>query len=150
MRNIPIVLLLTLIISLPSCKYFKKGEKIRTMAFMKAQADSMRTADSLERVQNMLLDQRADSARKADEARLALEANRKYNIIVGSFVTPEYAKLFADGYKKEGYDPKIIQKEGSKFQLVALEAFDSFRKAVQRLEQVQDTMQFEAWLYVKK
>ncbi len=115
-----------------------------------AQADSMRTADSLERVQNLLMDQRADSARKAEEARLALEANHKYNIIVGSFVTPEYAKHFADGYKNEGYDAKIIQMEGSKFQLVAVESFDSFRKAAKRLAQFQDTVQFEAWMYVKK
>ena len=33
-----------------------------------------------------------DSIRKADEERLAMESKYKYNIIVGSFITPEYAK----------------------------------------------------------
>jgi hypothetical protein len=120
------------------------------MALMKAQADSMRVADSLVKVRNILKDLRADSARKADEVRLAMEANHKFNIIVGSFVTPEYAKLYAEGLRKEGYDPKIIQDVGSKFQLVSAESFDSFRKAAKRLEQFQDTVQIEAWMYVKK
>jgi len=150
MRHLFVVLFLGLFFLLPSCKYFKKGEKARTLAIMKAQADSIRLADSLDTVQNLLLEQLADSARKAEEARLALEANHKYNIIVGSFLTPEYAQLYADGYRKDGYDPKIIQMDGSKFQLVAAESFDSFRKAVDRLSQFQDTVQFEAWLYVKK
>jgi hypothetical protein len=150
MRHLSMFLLIGILLALPSCKYFKKGEKSRTMAFMKAQADSIRVADSLQSVQNILMDQRADSARKADEARLALEAKHKYNIIVGSFVSSEYAKLYAEGYRKEGYDPKIIQMEGSKFQLVSAESFDSFRKAAKRLDQFQDTVQIEAWLYVKK
>jgi hypothetical protein len=150
MRPLYIILLLGFLYVLPSCKYFKKGEKVRTMEFMKAQADSMKLADSLEQLQNRLMDQRADSARKAEEERLALASSHKYNIIVGSFLTPEYAKLYADEYRKEGYDPKIIQMEGSKFQLVSAEAFDSFRKAVTRLEQFQDTVQTEAWMYVKK
>lgn len=150
MRHLPIILLLGIMIALPSCKYFKKGEKIRAAALLKAQADSMRVADSLQKVQNLLMEQRADSARKADETRLALVANHKFNIIVGSFMSPEYAKNYADGYKKEGYDPKIIRMEGSKFQLVSVESFDSFTTAAKRLGQFQDTVQFEAWLYVKK
>lgn len=150
MRYLSVILFVGFLFVLPSCKYFKKGEKVRTMAFMKAQADSMNLADSLKRVQNLIMDQKADLARKAEEEKLAMEASRKYNIIVGSFLTPDYAKFYADGYRKEGYDPKIIQKEGSKFQLVVVEAFDSFRKAVDRLSQFQDTVQVEAWMYVKK
>jgi hypothetical protein len=55
-----------------------------------------------------------------------------------------------ENYRKHGYDPKIIKMEGSKFELVSVEAFDSFTKAVSRLKQVQDTVQFEAWMYIKK
>jgi hypothetical protein len=150
MRYLSIILFLGFLFFLPSCKYFKKGEKVKTTAFMQAQADSIRHVDSLRQVENRLMGQRADSARKAEEERLALTASHKYNIIVGSFLTPEYAKLYADEYRKEGFDPKIIQMEGSKFQLVSAEAFDSFRKAVTRLEQFQDTVQTEAWMYVKK
>jgi len=157
MRHLLVLLLIGLLITLPSCKYFKAGglfgKKARTLAFLKAQQDSIRVADSLQKVKDHLMaieNAKLDSLRKADEARLALEAKLKYNIIVGSFITPEYAKGLTEEYRKQGYDPKIIKMEGSRFELVSVEAYDNFRKAVSRLIQFQDTVQFEAWMYVKQ
>ena len=74
----------------------------------------------------------------------------KYNIIVGSFITSEYAKMLSEEYRKQGYDPQIIQMQGSRFELVSIEGHDSFRNAVARLSQFRDTVQLESWLYVKK
>jgi len=156
MRHLLFVLVLGLLIILPSCKYFKGGflfgKKAKTL-IMKAREDSVRVADSLQKVRDLLLkaDQvRVDSVRMAEEQRLALESKFKYNIIVGSFITPEYAKGLTEEYRKQGYDPKIIKMEGSRFELVSVEAYDNFRKAVSRLIQFQDTVQFEAWMYVKQ
>ena len=120
---------------------------------MKAQEDSVRVADSIRKVQDNLMaieNAKLDSIRKADEERLAMGTKYKYNIIVGSFITPEYSKSLAEDFRKQGYDPKIIKKEGSRFELVSVEAYDSFRKAVARLRAFQDTVQFESWMYVKK
>jgi hypothetical protein len=156
MRQLSAIFLIGLLIILPSCKYFKGGlfgKKARTMAIMKAQEDSVRVADSLKKVQDRLLAielARIDSVKKADEVRLAWESNHKYNIIVGSFITPEYAKSLTESYRKQGYDPKILKMSGSRFELVSIEAHDSFRKAVSRLKEFQDTVQFEAWMYIKK
>jgi hypothetical protein len=156
MRHLPAILLILLLIALPSCKYFKGGlfgKKARTMAMLKAQEDSIRVADSLQKVKANLKafeDARIDSLKRADEERLALESKFKYNIIVGSFITPEYAKGLSQDYRNQGYDPKIIKMEGSRFELVSIEAHNSFRKAITRLKQFQDTVQFESWLYVKK
>ena len=51
---------------------------------------------------------------------------------------------------KQGYDAKILKKEGSRFELVSAEGHDSFRKAVARLKEFQDTIQIDAWMYIKK
>jgi hypothetical protein len=157
MKCLTIVLLLALLIVLPSCKYFKGGglfgKKARAMAIEKAQNDSIRAIDSLQKVKDQLMEienARLDSARKVDEERLALESKHKYNIIVGSFITPIYAKMLSEKYRKEGYDPSIIKMEGSRFELVSVEGLDSFKKAVARLSQFQDTVQIESWLFVKK
>jgi hypothetical protein len=150
MRHLSAFLLIVILIGMPSCKYFKKDNKAKTMAIMKAQADSIRVADSLKKIQDQIMNARLDSARKADEERLAFDAAHKYNIIVGSFLTPEYAKGLSEEYRSKGYEPKILKKEGSKFEFVSIEAFDSFKKAFAKLKQYQDTVQFEAWLYVKK
>ena len=154
MRHLFALLLIGLLIVLPSCKYFKGGlfgKKARTTAMMKAQMDSVRVADSILKVQENLMaieNARLDSIRIAEEERLAHES--KYNIIVGSFITPEYAKGLRDDYLKQGYDPKIIKMEGSQFELVSVEAYDSFTKAVARLKQFQDTVQFESWMYIRQ
>jgi cell division protein FtsN len=157
MRHLSVILLIGLLIILPSCKYFKGGglfgKKARTMAILKAQEDSIRIADSLQKVKDHLMvieNAKLDSARKADEVRLTMESRYKYNIIVGSFITPEYAEGLKEVYRKNGYDPKIIKMEGGKFELVSVEAFDNFRKALSQLKQIQDTVQLEAWMYIKK
>jgi hypothetical protein len=155
MRHLLIILVIALLIALPSCKYFKAGglfgKKARTMAILKAQEDSIRVADSLQKIKERLManeNAKLDSIRNAEEERLAMES--KYNIIVGSFLTPDYAKGLAEEYRKQGYDPKIIKMEGGRFDLVSIEAYDNLRKAVSRLKQFQDTVQFESWMYVKK
>ena len=156
MRHLFFVLVFGLLIILPSCKYFKGGllfgNKAKTM-IMKARVDSVRVADSLQKVRDFLLkaDQaRVDSMRMAEEQRLSLGSKFKYNIIVGSFITPEYAKLLTEEYRKQGYDPKILNIDGSRFELVAIEAYDSFTKATSRLEKFKDTVQLDSWLYIKK
>lgn len=156
MRHLSVILLIGLLVVLPSCKYFKGGlfgRKARIAAAMKAQEDSMRVANTLQQAKEHLQEienAKLDSVRKADEERLAFESRHKYNIIVGSFITPEYAKSYSDEYRKQGYDPKIIKAEGSKFEFVSVEAHDNFRKAVSRLKQFQDTVQIESWMYIKK
>jgi hypothetical protein len=151
MKLISSILLVVLLVSMPSCKYFKGGRKTREFALLKAQADSMRYADSIQKVLDLRLEAQLDSARRAEEARLVLESqHKKYNIIVGGFLTPEYARILMEEYKKEGFYPEILKMEGGRFELVAIEAFDSFNKAVKRLEQYQDTVQFESWLYIRK
>jgi DNA polymerase III epsilon subunit-like protein len=157
MRYLSAVLLSGMLIFLPSCKYFKGGglfgRKARALAIEKALIDSVRVLDSLQKVKDKLTEienARLDSLKRADEERLAFESKHKYNIIVGSFITPEYAKMMNEAYRKQGYDPSIIKMENSRFELVSVEGHDSFRNAVARLSQFRDTVQLESWLYVKK
>jgi hypothetical protein len=157
MRHLLFVLVIGLFIILPSCKYLKGGllfgKKAKTMAIIKAKTDSIRVADSLQKVKDLLYkaeQARVDSMRMAEEALLALQSKHKYYIIVGSFITPEYAKVFTDDYRKRGYEPKILQMDGSRFELVAVEAYDSFTMAVSQLEKFKDTVQLDSWLYIKK
>jgi len=44
------------------------------------------------------------------------------------------------GVPQTGYDAKIIKMEGSRFELVTAESHDNFRRAVNRLNQFQDTV----------
>lgn len=157
MKHSSLVILIVLIILFPSCKFLKEkgiiGKKERTLAKMMAVQDSIRVADSIRQVHEKLMaieNAKLDSLQRAEEEKLALEAKLKYNIIVGSFLTPEYSKVLSEEYRKQGYDPQIIKVDDSKFEFVAAEAHKSFKTAVARLREFQDTVHIDTWLYIKK
>lgn len=157
LKHLLVMILSGLLISLPSCKYFKGGtlfgKKSRNTTVMNAREDSIRLADSLQRVKDISQDignAKLDSLKRIEAEHEASEANHKYNIIVGCFITPKYAAGLTEQYRKQGYDARIIKAEGSRFEFVSIEALDNFRKAVSLLKQFRDTLQMESWLYVKR
>ncbi len=157
MRHLSAVFLVALLIVLPSCKYFKGkklfGKKVDTMMVWYARQDSIRVVDSIADAQALLLAEesaRADSVRRAMEEGQPMESIYKYNIIVGSFYTPEYAKSLAADYRQKGYNISILKMDGSRFELVCAEAYDDFPRAMSRLIYFQDNIENDAWLYIKK
>lgn len=155
MKYLSLLVLIAFLTILPSCKFFREkslfNKKAKTLAILKAQQDSLRVSDSIKKVQEHLLileNAKLDSIQKADQERLAMQS--RYNIIVGSFITPEYARSYADEYRNLGYDAIIIKKENSRFELVSAESHESLRKALTRLDQFRDTVQINSWIYIRK
>ena len=66
------------------------------------------------------------------------------------FITPEYARQWVDEYRSRGYDAKIIQKENSRFSLVSAESHESVRRAIARVNQFQDTVEMDSWIYTRR
>lgn len=154
MRYLSAILLIVLLAVAPSCKFLKSkgifGKKDNTLEALRAQQDSIRVADSLRKAQEAILaleNAKQDSIRMEEEAKQADAKKSKYNIIVGSFITPEYAKSFADEFINQGYDTKILKMEGSNFELVSAESHQSISKAISRLKEFHDTVSFDAWIY---
>ena len=144
-------MLLILVVVSSSCR--KGGlfgrKKADTTAVWLARQDSIRVVDSIRRAQEELLAiemARQDSIRRAEEEMLA----NKYNIIVGSFITPEYARKLAEEYKSKGFNVRILQMPGGRFELVSAESFDKFRPAIEKLKDYQENTVSDAWLYIVK
>ena len=157
MRQLAAFVFIILLVIFPSCKFLRDkgfiGRKADTMAVWRARHDSLRVADSIRKVQDRLLaieKAKLDSVTKVNRDRMELESRYRYNIILGSFITPEYARRFSADLSKKGYKTRIISLEGTKFEMVSAEAHDSFRKAVNRLKQFQDSTSHDAWLYTGK
>jgi hypothetical protein len=111
----------------------------------------LRVVDSLMKVQARLQaieSARLDSIRKTDQERADFENKFRFNIILGSFITPDYARKFSAELTGKGYKTRIIKLEGTKFEMVSAEAHQSFRTATERLKQYRDTVTNDAWLYM--
>ena len=156
MRHLITILFLLFLVLFPSCKNIRErglfGKKAKTLEMLRAEQTRIRVADSLKRIENRLKaieEARLDSLRMAaEEEQAAFEAINKFNIVVGSFITPEYAQAWAEEYRKQGYDTRIIKMTGSRFELVVAESYDRFSKAVERLNEFQTTVDIDSWLYV--
>jgi len=156
-RFITIIFLLVLIL-FPSCKNIRErglfGKKARTLEMLRAEQQRVRVADSLKRIENRLKameEARLDSLRMAAEAeKAAFEAIDKFNIVVGSFITPEFAQAWSEEYRKQGYNTRIIRMTDSRFELVVAESYNQFSKAVERLNIFQTTVDVDTWLYVHR
>jgi hypothetical protein len=149
--------IIMIIVLLPSCKWLKEmgflGKKNDTMVVWQLKQKNLRVADSLKNIQDKLMaieNAKRDSAMKADQAKQEWETKYRYNIILGSFITPEYARSFSADLSQKGYKTRIIPLEGTKFEMVSAEAHDNFSAALSRLKEFQDTVSPDAWIYIYK
>ena len=149
-------LLLILLLSFSSCKFIReKGwfgkKKPDPVAIWQSQQDSIRVADSIKaeiELMKRIEQARLDSIMLAEQARLDNESRFRYHIIVGSFLTREYAEDYNKYYQAMGYDANIIPDSQNRFNLVSAEVHETMQKAYSRLVRFQDTVEFEAWVYI--
>lgn len=149
-------LLLIFLLSFSSCKFIKeKGwfgkKKPDPVAIWQAQQDSIRVADSIKaeiELMKQIEQARLDSIVLAEQARLEFESRFRFHIIVGSFLTREYAEDYKNYYRSMGYDANIIPDSRNRFNLVSAEVHETLRNAHTRLVRYQDTVEFEAWVYI--
>lgn len=118
-----------------------------------ARQQSIRVADSLARIQERLYAierARTDSLNRVEQARLEFESRFRYHIIVGSFITPEYASAYLDYFKKLGYDAKSLKMPDSRFEVISAEAHENLTTAIRRLKQYRDTVAVDTWIYIDR
>jgi hypothetical protein len=156
MRHVVVIFVIILLASASSCKYFKGkklfGHKADTMVVWQARQDSLRIADSIKVVRERLQaieNSRFDSIRAVEE-KAAWEKKNRFSIIVGSFITHDYAQKLADAYQQKGFETHIIKIGNSRFELVSAESLDNYRKAISRLKYFQENEEVDSWIYEKK
>jgi hypothetical protein len=152
MRQLIGFIVVMLLVLTPSCKWLREkgliGKKADTMAVLLARRDSLRVIGSVRKAQEEIIareNARIDSINRAQQE---FDMKNKFNIIIGSFITPEYARAYSAEFAAKGYNTKILKLEGTQFEMVSAESHDSYRTAVERLRLFQDTVAFDSWLYV--
>ncbi|MCI0523566.1 MAG: SPOR domain-containing protein [Bacteroidales bacterium] len=151
MKKLFMVLLAGMVLLTPSCDFAKSinpfGKKAREAEALRQQQEAFRVADSI-RVANeqaALEQQRqAELARQAEQE--ALERSL-YHVIVGSFLTPEYADHWLRHITEIGYNARLVEMDGGRWRLVSANSFATLREAYNALEDIQNNINGDAWVY---
>ena len=73
----------------------------------------------------------------------------KYYMIVGCFLTPQYADAYSEKIGAMGYNTQIISRPDG-FNMVAAQSYNNFRDAVNDLSSFRSNVQVNSWVYVKR
>ncbi len=153
MKKPMLLVIAALILLMSSCDFVKEKNpftKRQRERVMQMQIDSIRRADSIQK-------SISEARMKAVQDSLALiasaqaqEESLKYHIIVGSFITPDYAQAHHDYYVSKGYNATVLDKANSHFKLVSAGAYSSLKEASSALNGYRDTVEYESWIYIRK
>ncbi len=152
MKKLSLVLLAGILLLTPSCDFMKSinpfGRKAREVEALRQQQEAFRIADSIRVVNEKQAEaERARQAELTQAAREEVSAASAYHIIVGSFITPAYAEAWLEHIKGFGYDARIVQMNGGKWQLVSAKAYPDLHAAWNAIGSIQDNINSEAWVY---
>ncbi len=78
---------------------------------------------------------------------VSVESNAKYFVIGGSFIVPKNATNFERVLENQGYTPRILFHESSRFNYVAYYAFDNYEEAVATTKKLRAEINPETWLF---
>lgn len=78
---------------------------------------------------------------------ISVESNAKYFVIGGSFIVPKNATNFERVLENQGYTPRILFHESSRFNYVAYYAFDNYEEAVATTKKLRAEINPETWLF---
>ena len=142
----------------PSCKFMESinpfGKKARAAEALYKQQEAFRIADSIK----VATEKIAEEQRQAELARLAAEQEAvraaesaaKFHIIVGSFLTPEYAQSWLNHCREMGYDARIIDWNDGRWKMVSANSYETLRAAYNELPAFLTRFDMEAWVLTGK
>ena len=152
-------LIFIIILVLPltqSCDFFQKKDLFfnsrDSLMLYKKKQDSLRFMDSIQELKSKLSALQRRNQRLLDSIREQPQRSSsgyRYHIIVGSFKTREYLNSYNRYVQEKGFDTQILRNEYD-FNLISVESFNSWRQALNTLEQIRQDFEKTAWIYVER
>jgi len=149
------VLMAALLLLTPSCKFMESinpfGKKARAMEALQKQQEAFRVADSIKVAAQKVEDEKArqaelERAAAVEQVKQVAESASQYHIIVGSFLTRGYADSWSDHCREMGYDAKVIEWNGGRWNLVSAKSFGTLRGAYNELPAFLASFEMQAWV----
>jgi hypothetical protein len=158
LRIVPVLVLVSVILSLPSCDFIRKklhfGKYSLQEAIEWARADSVRIADSVKKV---IADKKVfertltDSIMTIEQQDIPEERTAQgYYIIIGTFANHNNALLAAEKYTTQGFNTAIVPvtgKNGAGLELVSVKTFTMLSEAQEFLKGFRGIYDQGAWIH---
>ena len=115
--------------------------------------DSLRFMDSIQSLRSKLSSLKSRNQRLLDSIRRESHTQQeltgyKYHIIVGGFKNSEYLNTYNRYVQEKGFQTKILRNEYG-FNLISVESFNSWQKAVNTLEGLREDFEKKAWIHIE-
>jgi len=151
MKRVITVLIVSVLLLSPSCTFVKEHnpftKKAREAEAIRQQQEAFRVADSIEVAEKEAARLRQLEAEQTMIAQQETQSLSNYHIIVGSFLTPDYATSWADHITQMGYNTRIIEMGGGRWRLVSVNSYPSLKEAWNALSEYQEKIILEAWIF---
>lgn len=142
---------MSFILIAPSCDFIKShnpfGKKAREAEALRQQQEAFRIADSIKVAEEQAAREREILAEQARLAEQETMDRSKYYIIVGSFLTPEYATSWEEHITSLGHNADIVEMGAGRWKLVSVSSYATLNEAWNALKNYQDNVNMDAWVY---
>jgi hypothetical protein len=121
-----------------------------TLLIQKRQ-DSLKFVDSIRELKTELKRVRKSHKQLLDSIKSTqakVDRGNKYHIIVGSFRNSEYLNSYNTYIQDKGFKTSILENQYG-FKMISVESFKTWRKAETALENIQNDVEENAWIYIR-
>jgi len=142
---------------LQGCNYFKKhrlfSKKVDTLQEIKPVTQTEPLVDttvySQPAVEEQIPPAVTDNTPKNSDDFTA-SGDKRYFMIVGSFLDQKNAERYAQKLRDMGYSPKILDDAANGFHRVSARSYDNFKTSIDEISMFRSSVASKAWVHVKK
>ncbi len=155
MKHFLLASFILLFLGLTSCDFFRdkklfsNGED--TLLVYEKKQDSLRFVDSIRTLKKEMKQikeahqKMLDSIKKSEQK---APSGNKYHIIVGSFMEDEYLNSYNRYVREKGFNTKIIKNRYG-FKMISVQSTNSWREAVDIVQDMRSTFEETSWVYIQ-
>ena len=153
MKVLRILILVALVMSMASCKFFKsKPDKMLSNdvdSLLNQPVEIVEEEPEEEPAEIVTLVEETVPVDITQEPKTGYGSNRYY-MVVGSFLSEQLANKYAKTLQDMGYDPQVLYSSSYGYYRVSAKSYDNFSVAVNDISSFRGSVTNRAWVHVKK
>ena len=151
MKTLRLIAIIMIVFSLSSCKFFKQKK------WFSKDVDTLLTTEAPKgpepdttHIETIVQETEPISSPVVSNEPTYGYGNDKFYMVVGSFLSEQFANKYAKKIQEQGYQPQIIYSNSLGFYRVSAKSYNDYKTAVNDIENFRNNVTPRAWVHVKK